>query len=216
MRENMLVVVCLCLTLSSAHAGQTGIEDYETARHIFWSKIYAQGGETLYCGRRFGSGKGRKINVEHVFPMSWATRVLQCGTRKRCRRESREFNRLEGDMHNLYPALTSINDARGSMRYGQLAGETRRFGRCDFEVDERRRIVEPRESVRGEIARAMFYMRDQYDLTIYRKFGEQLLQWHRQDPPSPIEMRRNDLIDKMQGTRNKYVDNPALADVLRF
>lgn len=216
MIKTILLFMWLILGLPPVNAGQSGIEDYESARHLFWSIVYAHGGETLYCGKRFGSQKGRKINVEHVFPMSWATRALKCGTRKRCRRISPEFNRLEADLHNLFPSLTRINDARGSMRFGHLSGEIRRFGRCDFEVDERRRIVEPRESVRGEIARAMFYMRDQYGLTIYRKFGELLLRWHRQDPPSNSEIRRNGLIEKLQGTRNRYVDNPRLADALRF
>lgn len=210
------MLVCLIITLPPSNAGQRKIEDYETARHLFWSKVYADGGETLYCGTRFGSRKGRKINVEHVFPMSWATRALQCGTRKRCRRKSPQFNRLEADLHNLYPSMTAINDARGSMRFGRLPGEIRHFGGCDFEVDERQRIVEPRKSVRGEIARAMFYMRDEYELTLYRKFGELLIRWHRQDPPNRLEIRRNDLIEKLQGTRNKYVDDPALSDALRF
>ena len=50
--------------------------DYQTIRPLFWSRLYANGGQSLYCGKRFGGGSHRGLNVEHVFPMSWATKAL--------------------------------------------------------------------------------------------------------------------------------------------
>jgi hypothetical protein len=47
------------------------IIDYHSARLLLWGTLYAQGGETLYCGQQFGASKGKNINIEHVFPMSW-------------------------------------------------------------------------------------------------------------------------------------------------
>jgi endonuclease I len=36
------------------------------------------------------------------------------------------FNHAEGDLHNLWPALTNLNSARGKRLFGQLPGsETR-------------------------------------------------------------------------------------------
>jgi deoxyribonuclease-1 len=183
---------------------------------LFWGGVYPDGGETLYCARRFGPSKGDDINAEHVLPMSWAVRKLGCGSRDRCRETSPEFNRIEADLHNLFPARRDINERRRSMPYGDIRGEARRFGECDFEVDERRRVAEPRTEVRGDVARAMFYMHDTYQIPIYAKHGRLLERWHREDPPGAEERRRNDVIERIQGTRNRFIDDPGAVDALRF
>jgi len=202
---------------ATAHAsGQTGIEDYEQARKLFWRHLYDDGGETLYCGKRLGSGYNAGVNIEHVFPMAWVTNALRCGRRKECRETSDRFNQIEADLHNLFPARTDVNDARGAMRFGIIPGEKRWQGQCDFEVDEGRRVVEPRPAARGEIARAMFYMRDAYGLIIFDRLGAHLKAWHRQDPVSARERQRNDAIEKIQGTRNRYIDYPELVDGIEF
>lgn len=206
----------LLLLISACAADQRPLENYEDAREVFWSELYADGGETLYCGVAFPGGGRRGLNIEHVFPMSWVTRSLDCGRRKECRETSPRFNRIEADMHNLYPSRADVNDARGSFRFGEISGERRVFGDCDFELDTRQRAVEPRAASRGEIARAMFYMHHEHGLTIFRRQGEMLQRWHLQDPPSEEERQRNDRIEKIQGNRNPYIDRPELADQLRF
>lgn len=200
----------------AATAGQGSIPDYEQARGIFWDELYPKGGKTLYCGDTFSTRYRGGLNIEHVFPMGWVTNELKCGKRKQCRGNSELFNRIEADLHNLYPARVEINDARSSYRFGVLPGEKRPYGECDFEVDRSRRVVEPRPASRGEIARAMFYMKEEYDLTIFRKSGELLRGWHRQDPPSKHEKWRNDRIESIQGTRNMFIDDPGLADLIDF
>jgi deoxyribonuclease-1 len=35
-----------------------------------------------------------------------------------------------------------------------------------------------------------------------------LITWHDEDPPSKDEKRRNDIIEKLQGTRNTFIDDP--------
>ncbi len=199
-------------------ADQEAIKDYEQARHLFWSVLYAGGGSTLYCGEPFGqtSAERRGVNIEHVYPMSWVTRALHCGRRSECRNISARFNHIEADLHNLYPAKHAINDARGSYRFGIVAGEPREFGSCDFEVDERARATEPRPASRGEIARAMFYMQNEYGLEIFRRQAELLRRWHWEDPVNDVERRRNDVIEQLQGTRNPFVDDPNLVDKSRF
>lgn len=182
---------------------------------IFWKQLYSNGGETLYCGQSFGKKKGRGINVEHVFPMGWVVKALKCKNRTQCRKRAR-FNRIEADMHNLFPARATINKARGAMAFGHVAGESREFGRCDFEIDRKKRQVEPRPEVRGDIARAMFYMHKKYKLTIFPRQGKRLKKWHRQDPPSIEEKRRNRIIERIQGQRNLFIDQPKLGHKLQF
>jgi deoxyribonuclease I len=192
------------------------IIDYHSARLLLWGTLYAQGGETLYCGQQFGASKGKNINIEHVFPMSWVAWHLSCGQRKECRHTSDHFNLIEADLHNLWPSLKNINKARSSHPYAMIKGEKHLMRGCDFEVDEGRRVVEPRPSARGEIARSMFYMANEYGLQIRAKHGRTLKLWSRKDVVSAEEKRRNDVIEKIQGNRNPYIDNPALADNLRF
>ncbi len=202
-----LLSILIGITLPSL-AGQTKIPDYQTAKRIFWSKLYRDGGTTLYCAKNFGKPRGRSLNVEHIFPMSWVTHELNCGTRKECRHHSDQFNRIEADLHNLYPARADLNDERGSFPFGQVDGERRKYGSCDFEVDFKRRQVEPRPEVRGDIARAMFYMAETYGFKIFGRQARMLKRWHVNDPPDATERRRNDKIDQLQGNRNPYIDQP--------
>lgn len=208
-----LLAACLSPDVS---AYKKPVGEYFNILPLFWSRVYPDGGETLYCGRRFGRHKGRSINIEHVFPMSWTLKRFGCRDRDQCRRISPEFNRIEADMHNLYPAIGEINQARSSYAFDMIDGERRNFGRCDFEIDQHRHRAEPRPASRGNIARAMFYMHDKYGLTIFKQQGELLKQWHREDPPDAEERRRNDAIEKVQGTRNPFIDRPGLAYRLRF
>lgn len=196
--------------------GQRGIESYEEARPLLWRQVYGGGGRTLYCDQAFDADYNPGLNIEHVFPMSWVTNALDCGRRKACRETSDRFNQIEADLHNLFPSRTEINKARGAMPFGEIPGERRRFGDCDFEVDEERRIVEPRPGARGDIARAMFYMRDTYGLVIFDDQGRRLKQWHRDDPVSDAERRRNDAIEPIQGTRNPYIDHPERVKEIEF
>ena len=211
-----LLPVLVAIWSVASHAEQRAIPDYETARPLFWDRVYAAGGTTLYCDRPFGARRGRGINIEHVFPMSWVAYTLKCGKRWQCRKNSERFNRIEADMHNLYPADSKINEERSSFRFGYITGEKRAFGGCDFEIDERRRLAEPRPDARGRIARAMFYMHDEYGLFLKSDLGRLLLQWHFEHPPDEQEIRRNKTIEALQGTRNKYIEDPALARRLRF
>ena len=202
--------------LSQACSAGEPPESYREMLRQLWSEVYAQGGVEIYCGGRFDRDSGRKLNAEHVYPMSWVTRELRCGTRDQCRERSPGFNRIESDLHNIYPARTDANQRRGSMPFAEVPGEEHAIAGCDIEVDERSRVVEPRPPVRGEIARAMFYVQQTYGMPIYPRQGELLLRWHRADPPDAEERRRNDAIAKIQGRRNPFIDDPAQADRLRF
>lgn len=209
-------VFVLIMYIAACHTQAGSITDYKEARKLFWQKLYPVSGTTLYCGQDFTTSKSNAINIEHVFPMGWVTHALQCGTRKQCRQGSKQFNRIEADLHNLYPSLTRINQARGSFRFGLISGERRQFGSsCDFEVSQRQRQVEPADEVRGDIARAMLYMEKTYassGLEIFNRQREMLVDWHFDDPPSDQEKVRNDRIEKIQGNRNPFIDNPSWSE----
>lgn len=179
-------------------------DNYLDTIPLFWRTLYPDGGEGLYCGRHFRA-HDRSYNIEHVFPMSWVTRTLRCGDRQRCRRNSRRFNEIESDMHNMYPARKDFNAERGAYPYREIRGEHWVERGCDLEIDHRSRVVEPRPASRGNIARAMLYMADRYDLTLFDRQRALLLQWHRADPADDEERRRNRLIADVQGSANPWI-----------
>jgi len=207
-------------TSNISDVGQNGhtIKDYKQARQLFWRHLYPVDGSTLYCGQKFQTDQRQGINIEHVFPMSWVANALKCGKRKQCRNKSELFNRIEGDLHNLYPSRSDVNQDRSSFRFGEVKGEPRKYGKqCDFEVSPRARIVEPAPAIRGDIARSMFYMSTTYKqagLVIFKKQAKMLLDWHKTDPPNANEKRRNNVIEKIQGARNPYIDQPELLEAM--
>ncbi len=178
---------------------------------VFWDNVYPTGGATLYCAQEFDGGYHKEVNIEHVFPMSWVMKGLRCGDRNQCRRSSERFRFIESDMHNMYPALSEVNKIRSAMAFGIIKGENylqlNSVSNCDFEVDFRKRRVEPAPASRGEIARTMLYMDDTYaELELFKRQRDMLIKWHKADRPSKLEKKRNDIIEKLQGMRNRWVD----------
>jgi deoxyribonuclease-1 len=202
------------LLVSPTLADQTQIRNYDTARRLVWGLLYASGGSTLYCGEPFGDKTD--LNVEQIYPASWMAAFLGCGTRNECRKTSERFNHMEADLHNLFPVRADINRARSNLRFGIIWGEEREFGECNFERDKDSHIVEPRPITRGNIARAIFYMRDEYGLPIDHRDVELLKKWNRADPPTDHEMRRNNVIEELQGTSNRFIDHPKWVEDLKF
>ncbi len=223
MKAFVLILIATIALLSilpgeQSNAGQTQAKDplknYNHMLSQLWGSLYSRGGETLYCGKKFGHNKGSKINAEHVFPMAWVAYTLKCGRRNQCRRNNKSFRDIETDLHNIWPARKDVNTARRSYRPAIIKGEHYKFPRCDFEIDESKRVMEPRPAVRGEISRSMFYMNDRYDLYLKPELVRLLKKWNRQDPPSSEERRRNEMIESLQGNRNQFIDQHTLIDSL--
>lgn len=204
--------IILPLLTVGVEAEQFEIEDINQAQQLFW-QLYPKGGWTLYCGEHFD--RESKVSIETVYSMSWVSSFLSCNTVEQCRESNKQFRRIESDLHNLYPALSMIIQARKDDHYGLVAGEYREYFECDFEHDGKDHLVEPRTIARGNIARSIFYMHNRYDLPIRPDVLNMLLNWNMADPPSKDEIRRNSLIEQIQGTRNPYIDNPTVADELR-
>ncbi len=69
---------------------------------------------------------------------------------------------------------------------------------------------------RGNIARAIFYMHKEYGLPVDSRDVKLLKQWNRDDPPTCNEMRRNNIIEELQGSRNRFIDHPKWVEDLEF
>ncbi len=157
----------------------------------------------------FLNGASNGINTEHTYPLSLGTDNIDA----------------ESDMHHLFPSKVKTNADRGNLPFGEsVDANTRRWylreteltSRPVISIDEYSELgvgaFEPRESVKGDIARAMMYI-----YTIYRNevrgvnstfFENQLSTlciWHSQDPVDEKEWKRNKAIAKYQGNENPFV-----------
>jgi endonuclease I len=135
------------------------------------------------------------------------------------------------DLHHLRPTDASVNSAKnnrdfdyGASEYMDGSGATG----CYYSTN----IWEPRDEVKGDVARMIFYMATRYegengepDLEVvdyvdtapnnesnYGKLST-LLTWHENDPVDDWERNRNNIIySDYQGNRNPYIDHPEYVD----
>ncbi len=136
------------------------------------------------------------------------------------------------DMHNLKPCQSNINSTRSNKDFDNGGTEVTDAPGNYTDSDS----WEPRDAVKGDIARIIFYMATRYEgdvpgqvgepdleivdqvntenndngLTGYGEHGKlsTLLLWHVQDPVDSFELNRNDVIEGYQGNRNPFIDHP--------
>lgn len=137
----------------------------------------------------------------------------------------------------LWPAARGLGDERSAafldlhnIRAAEPDFEERRGGR-DYGEGEASHVLQPADAVKGDVARALFYMSLRYDgldggtslrlVVRPAEAGEAaigglctLLAWNQRDPVDSGELRRNDRVQRYQGNRNPFVDRPEFARVL--
>ncbi len=148
-----------------------------------------------------------RIEWEHVMPAWVFGHQRQCwqdGGRKACKKD-KQFSMMEADLHNLVPAIGELNGDRSNYKFTMIPDEERKYGKCDFEVDFKGKLAEPMPSIRGDVARIYFYMRDQYDLKLSGQQTKLLEAWAKTDPVSDVERSRNERIKAVQGNGNPWV-----------
>jgi deoxyribonuclease-1 len=95
--------------------GKKGLSDAQACGYVPRNKFIKKGNVNQ---------RGKCIEWEHVMPAYWFGSQLQCwqdGGRKACKQ-------MEGDMHNLVPAIGELNADRSNYRFSMLEGEKRRYG----------------------------------------------------------------------------------------
>ncbi|BEL02608.1 endonuclease I family protein [Actinoplanes sichuanensis] len=159
---------------------------------------------------RNGGGKGQ-WNREHVWPQSHGNLTTNPGPGT--------------DLHHLRPEDPEVNGDRGNK---------------DFDVSDKpydkapgNRVDgdswEPRDAVKGDVARMVFYMAVRYedrrkDLEVSESVVRDnkkpelgrlsvLKVWHDRDPVDASERRRNEIIfERYQHNRNPFIDHPEWVD----
>ncbi len=167
--------------------------------------------EDVYCRKTYTSGVGpgripnhQVVNCEHTWPQS----RFSGSHRKRLQK---------GDLHHLYPTDSRANSTRGNHKFAEVLGDdaTSDCSASQFGIHSRTKkssYYEPPREHRGNVARALFYFATRYDLRISDEEEFFLRKWHKEDPVDAEEMKRNNMIEKIQGNRNPYIDLPKIVD----
>ena len=149
-------------------------------------------------------------NIEHIWPQSHNV----TGERK-------------DDIHHLRACNMSANSARGNADFCDLESGNS-YGSNKNGYDDVTLVngakCDPRDSVKGDIARMLFYMDMMYpelelvsDMPTSGKYLANidcLKKWHEQDPVDDMERRRNDVVEYYQGNRNPFIDHPEYANIV--
>ena len=134
------------------------------------------------------------------------------------------------DIHHLRPADEKVNSSRSNLDFDNGGEAHDEATDCNYDSDS----WEPRDAVKGDVARMMFYMVVRYDPGYHSDnslydlelvdfagvdigdppgeplFGKlsTLIQWHLQDPVDAFEQNRNEVVSGYQGNRNPFIDHP--------
>ncbi len=181
------------------------------------------------CGYvpRNDNARANRTEIEHIVPaenfgrsfVEWRDGHELCvrtnGRKykgRRCAGKANEtYRKMETDLYNLVPEIGELNADRRNYRFGIIEGESRAYGACDFEIEDR--IVEPRPEIRGDIARVYFYMNAAYPgRGIIGNKAQKLFEaWDKEDPVDEVECRRAAKIERVQGNANEFVKQPCSA-----
>ncbi len=126
------------------------------------------------------------------------------------------------DIHHLRPSDVTVNGARGNKDFDMGGSPVDEAPQSSTDGDS----FEPRDAVKGDVARMIFYMAVRYEgddgfadlepndsvdngSAPYIGRLSVLEQWNEQDPPDSFEEHRNQVIyDQIQHNRNPFVDHP--------
>ncbi len=171
------------------------------------------------------TGAASGMNIEHTFPKSWWGGAN---------------NDAYKDIGHLMPCNSVANSTRGNYPYAEVGSARTISSKCDnpnFKYGTpvsgqgggASLVFEPADEYKGDLARNYFYMVTCYQNLSWSTDGlhtaaqgdyptlqswaiELLLKWHRQDPVSEKELKRNDGLYKVQKNRNPFIDHPEFAE----
>ena len=149
------------------------------------------------------------LDCEHVWPQS-----MYAGS-----------SPMKSDMHHLRPSKSNVNSSRGNNPFNEIIdSQVNHWYWLDFDfsnipsnnIDEfsesKSNAFEPRETVKGDIARSMYYFYTIYHNVVNENFfqlqKDVLYQWHIQDPPDNEEINRTWAIASYQNN----IPNPFILD----
>lgn len=187
----------------------------------------------MYSTKRWNPGSeqcgnyskiGDCYNREHSFPKSWFD----------------DASPMVSDAFHIYPTDGKVNSQRSNYPYGECANGTSvaasgsvkplgKLGKSTF-PGYSGTVFEPDDQYKGDFARSYFYMAACYKSRIAQWNSEMLagndfpcfsswavgllLKWHRMDPVSDKEIKRNEAVYARQENRNPFIDHPEMVEYI--
>lgn len=240
----LTIIFLFLFSSASAHAAPpTNFSQAKVLlkKHVYYDQNKGGAWGTTYCGCDWdwvGQSGGRvnlescgyetraqphranRTEVEHIVPISSLGRQRQCwqnGGRKNCQATDPVFNEMEADMHALTYVIGEINADRSNFPMGEVSSQFDGMysQQCSStKTDFKTRTFQPRNEVKGFVARTYFYMYDRYastgtqnghGLKMSKQQEQLLMAWHNQYPPTQWELERNRRIAKVMGHENEFV-----------
>ena len=150
------------------------------------------------------------IDCEHVWPQS-----LYEGTAP-----------MKSDMHHLRPCKTNVNSSRGHNPFGEVNTNQNHWYWLEYDltnpptqnIDEysesASNLFEPREDMKGDIARTIFYFYTMYsdvaDDNFFEIQKDILYDWHQIDSITSEEIIRTNKISEYQDYPNPFIIDDSL------
>jgi len=151
------------------------------------------------------------IDCEHVWPQSMGA----------------SQNPMKSDMHHLRPCKRNVNSSRGNNPFGEAnSSQVNHWYWLEYDLtsppsqnidqysESASNIFEPREDMKGDIARSIFYFYTMYsevaDDNFFNIQKDQLYQWHQLDPITSQEIIRTNKISEYQNYPNPFIIDESL------
>ena len=130
------------------------------------------------------------------------------------------------DLHHVRPDDVTTNANRGNLKFGNVTGGSEVKGSSlvsgalgGYSAGG---YFEPLDNVKGDVARICLYVYVRYgaelskcsSITNVFESVDVLLEWCESDPVDTWEMGRNEVVGKIQGNRNVFIDYPEYAFLL--
>ena len=229
MVKNILFVsIVTTVTTSFLFAGQATADQTFVQAKKMANELYRQHPVTFYCecpiiysGKKMTpdleascyqvrkqESRANRIEWEHIVPAWEFGHQRQCwqnGGRKNCIDNDPVFAKMEGDMHNLVPAIGEVNGDRANFRYSEWNAKPGQYGKCTMVIDFKQDRAQPPANSRGAIARTYFYMQERYKLSIADQQRKLFEVWNKKYPVTKWECQRDNEIARLQGNHNRFV-----------
>ena len=160
------------------------------------------------------------INTEHIIPQSFFGSLAP----------------MKSDLFNIRPSHGSANSSRGNSPYAEVIDENAQWYGINSSgayitqgnipdnpeawSERSGSTWEPKESVKGDIARKVFYFYTMYptqagDITEVGNL-DMFYAWHIADPVDDFESTRNERVQDVQGNYNPYISHPEWVELAWF
>jgi deoxyribonuclease-1 len=209
--------------------------NFGKAKSILKNKVYGHKNSTFYCKCAYQKKsiklgtckiltkkyKKRKTRLEweHVVPAhafgqsfsEWRDAKKKCPSiksRRKCAaQKSQLFKEMEGDMHNIVPAVGAANALRSNYSFIDDSTGLDEICKSRFWVGKRK--VSVHNDIKGDIARIYFYMDQKYPGRgiISNKNKKLYKLWNILDPVSSQECIISKKKSLLQGSKNHFVED---------